>query len=546
MDSKTIVKRYRQLEMQRKSLDSVLDDIDMYVVPYRGEFFSDLTSEHEVRWKRTRIFDSTAIVACNLLASQMHGNLTSPVTKWFHLRFKDDDLNREPDAKGWLEDVSRRIWRALQESDFNNTAAEMYKDICSFGTAVIMAEEKNDLEWEGIDFTALPIMDSYFEMGPDGIPYRIYRRLRYTRLELEQRFPDLPDELDLDDVEESDVDAKIEVVFCVYKRDDVDDQPQALLPPEKRPIGYKYCLLNSSTKLEEGGYYQYPGMVVRWDKVAGAKWGSSPAMDLLSDIKQLNELVAQTSEARAKALDPPYITTERGVIGDLDLESGGVTVVTDMDMLKPLIPASDFVQADTERLRLQEAIRAGFFIDKLEFKDSPQMTATEVNMRYERMLRMMSPTLGRLQADFLDPLVEIMYGILARHQQLPEMPAFLIEREGVELDIEYIGPMPRAQKAEVAMSIEAWMMGIANLAQIFPEMLDNVDTDAVVSIMRDLRGVPADCQRGSRDVEQIRAERAEQQEAMELAQRMQAGGEAAEAMGKGAQAVQESGVEMPA
>lgn len=539
MDASIIVKRYAALESQRKTLDTVLEDIDRYVVPYRGEFFDDMQSEHSVEWHRTRIFDSTAIVACNLLASQMHGNLTSPVTKWFHLRFRDDEANRDPEAKGWLEEVGTRIWRTLQESDFNNTAAEMYKDICSFGTAILMEEPKTDLKYSGIDFNALPIMDSYFEMGPDNIPYRIYRRLRYTRLELQERFPDMPEDLKIDEVEEASVDAKIEVIFCIYRRSEAGGKD--VMKPEERPVGYKYVLRNDPVDLEEGGYYEFPAMVVRWDKVAGAKWGSSPAMDLLSDIKQLNELVAQVSEARSKALDPPYMTTERGIIGDLDLEAGGVTVVTDMDLLQPLIPASDFVQSDMERQRLQDAIRSGFFIDKLEFKDSPAMTATEVNARMERMMRMMSPTLGRLQTDFLDPLIEITYSILNRQKQLPPPPEVL--GQGTELDIEYIGPMPRAQKGEVAMSIEQWLMGVANMAQLFPEMMDVVDPDETVRILQDMRGVPATCARTQKEVDGIRQQRAEQQAAMQEAENLRMGGEAAQAAGKGAKELQEAGME---
>ena len=90
MDGTTIIKRYSQLESQRKSLDSVLQDIDRYVVPYRGEFFNDLSTEHSVRWHRTRIYDSTAIVACNLLASQMHGNLTPPAAPDIAETFGED------------------------------------------------------------------------------------------------------------------------------------------------------------------------------------------------------------------------------------------------------------------------------------------------------------------------------------------------------------------------------------------------------------------------------------------------------------------------
>jgi hypothetical protein len=536
MDGRTIVNRFRQLESQRKSMDNVLQDIDHYVVPYRGEFYSDMLTENQVEWNRTQLYDSTAVVACDLLASQMHGNLTSPVTKWFGLRFRDEDTQSDPAAAEWLEDSEERLWQVLVESDFNNTAAEMYTDISSFGTSILTMEQKNDIEWRGLDFTALPVMDSYFEMGPMDKPYAIYRRLRYTKLELEARF-NLPKDLNLDEDggKDSSVDAKIEVVFCIYHRNDnplIRDGESVMYTPTDRPIGYKYCLLRSGTELDEGGYFQFPGMVVRWDKVAGAKWGTSPAMRLLSDIRQLNELVAQTSEARAKVIDPPFITTSRGVIGDADLQPGGQTLVEEMDEIRPWNAGSDFVQADIERERLQQAIREGFFIDKLEFKDSPAMTATEVNMRYERMLRLMSPTLGRLQTDFLDPLIQNTFMIMLRQDQFLEMPESIAD---MELDIEYTGPMPRAQKAEVAMGIESWLMTIANLAELYPEMADVPDTDKVAATLGQLRGVPAKLLKTEDELKEIREARAAQQKAVNEIQMATAAGEAAQSIGKGAQ-----------
>ena len=168
------------------------------------------------------------------------------------------------------------------------------------------------------------------------------------------------------------------------------------------------------------------------------------------------------------------------------------------------------------------------------------MTATEVNARMEKMLRMMSPQLGRLQSDFLDPLIEITYSILARQKQIEPMPEVL--GKNAELDIEYIGPMPRSQKAEVAMSIEAWMMSIAELSQLFPDMIDVIDTDDVVRQLQDLRGVPASCAKSQKDVDALREKRAEEQRQMQEAEKVRMGGEAAEAAGKGAKSMQEAGM----
>jgi hypothetical protein len=328
-----------------------------------------------------------------------------------------------------------------------------------------------------------------------------------------------------------DPDEKHEIIFCVYERRKVDeDEEIARLAPEARPFGYKYVLHRTADVLEEGGYYEMPAFVARWKKVSGSSWGHSPAFIALSDILQLNELVANTSEARAKAIDPPMMTTERGIISDLDLNPGGLTMVTAMDELAPLLQGTRFDQADIEREHLQENIRGVYFIDKLELKESPAMTATEVMVRYERMQRQFAPTLGRLQADLLDPLIEMTYRTLERNGRLPAPPQNLGNQL---LDIEYTGPIPRAQKNEQAQAVSLWIGELAGLAQVIPDILDVPDSDKVARELAVDRGVPVKLMRNENEVRQIRRQREEQQQAMRQFELLQGAGEAMQSIGEG-------------
>jgi hypothetical protein len=533
MKAEQIRLRFDSLYSQRKTLDNTFQVIEKYVVPYRGEFFKPMTSMLEVEWRRRKIYDSTAPVACDLLASQIHSNLTSPSIRWFELKFRSDQLNDMQGAKEWLESVQSQIWQTLLESDFNMEIAETYLDLCAYGTAILFEEELDEDEWKGITFTAIPVKDAYFEYGSDDNLLRIYRRLQYTQLQLKDKFP----EYNFDDlIGNNDVDEKHDVIFCVYKRDDVEADDGKPRKPEKRPYGYQYVLHQSAETLEEGGYFDMPAFVSRWKKVSGSQWGHSPAFVCLSDVLQLNEVVAQTSEARAKAIDPPMITTERGIISDLDLNPGGLTMVTDMSEIAPLPLLSRFDQADAEIQRLQDSIRAVFFIDKLELKDSPAMTATEVMVRYERMQRQFAPTLGRLQADLLDPLIEITYRTLGRAGQLPPPPEGL---EAADLDIEYTGPIPRAQKNEQAQNISLWVNEVAGLSQLVPEFVDIIDTDAVARELGFDRGVPAKLMRNEKEVAEIRQQRAQAQQQAEQMAMLEQAGSAMKGIGEGAAAMDE-------
>ncbi len=533
MDGLEIRQRFDELASLRDTMDDTLQKIERYVVPYRGEFFQDLMSENEVNWRRRHIYDSTAPIAADLLASSIHSNLTSPMIRWFNLRFRNEALNQNVNAVEWLEMVESQIWQVMQESDFNMEVAEVYLDLVSFGTAILFQEELSDADWEGMTFTAMPIQDCYFEHGADDKAIRVFRRLRYTRLQLEDKWPD-HDFSEFDD----NTDTKHEVIFAVYKRPDVTEVAP-VMKPEARPWGYQFVMHTTAESLEEGGYYEMPAHVVRWKKVAGSRWGHSPAFVALSDIMQLNETVAMTTEARLKEIDPPMKTTERGVMGDLDLMPGGLTMVTEMDQLERLLqPNPTMFRANEEILRLQESIRSTFYVDKLELKESPAMTATEVLARLDKQQRQFAPTLGRLQADLLDPLIEWTYDALTRNGRIPPPPEGL---EQADLDIEYTGPIPRSMKNEEAQGTSLWineLAGLSTASEQLAEITDVVDTDSLARGLGLARGVPASYMRSEEEVTMIREARAQQQAEMAQLQQAQMAGDAMQSVADGAQAME--------
>ena len=518
MKSDIIRQRFDQLEAFLKSLDDTFQRIETYVVPYRGEFFKPLDSEQEVDWRRRELYDSTAPIAADLLASSIHSNLTSPMIPWFKLRFRQDQLNETVEASEWLEIVQGQIWQSLQESDFDMEMAEIYLDLVSFGTAILFQEEITDGTWEGITFTAIPVRDGYFEYGADDKVLRMYRRLQYTKMQLEDKFPDYDFDFltNTNDEDKGPVDEKHTVVFCVYKRDEVKEVTTRM-KPEARPWGYQYVLHRNSEKLDEGGYYQMPAHVPRWKKVSGSRWGHSPAFIALSDIIQINQTVADVSESRAKKIDPPMMTTERGLLSDLDLLPGGLTVVMAMDDLAPLLPPTSEEPAELEINRLQESIRSTFYVDKLELKESPAMTATEVLARLDKQQRQFAPTLGRLKADLLDPVIEWTFDALTRNGLLPEMPQVVLD-SAISLDIEYTGPIPRSMNNEEAHGVSLWLGELAGLGEAFPDIKDVADTDEAARGLGLSRGVPAAYMRSNDDIKTIREDR---RQAMEEARQME-------------------------
>ncbi|RKZ98154.1 MAG: hypothetical protein DRQ42_08995 [Gammaproteobacteria bacterium] len=169
------------------------------------------------------------------------------------------------------------------------------------------------------------------------------------------------------------------------------------------------------------------------------------------------------------------------------------------------------------------------------------MTATEVNVRYELMQRLLGPTFGGLKTDLLDPIVERAFNILYRAGKLPQLPEGL---EEANIDVNYTGPLARSQKFEEAQAIQNYMMTTAQLAEAYPEALDIIDVDGAMSTMAILQGVPAKALKGKAEIKEMREQRKQQQEAAMQTQQAQEAGAAMQSVGQGAQAMGEAPPEM--
>jgi hypothetical protein len=197
----------------------------------------------------------------------------------------------------------------------------------------------------------------------------------------------------------------------------------------------------------------------------------------------------------------------------------------------------DLVKIEEEHLR--KSIRDLFFADALTAlppADAGQMTAYEVAQRIGLMQQLMGPALLRLMTEFLEPLADRVFGILWRGGVLPPVPREVVlaaQRNQGQLDIEYNGPLARAQRGSEVKAVAEVLATAGQMVGLTqtPEALDNLDLDAMLRIVAEASGAPRSVLRDTTQVELLRRARAEQQAA--LAQ-MQAQQMQAESLGKAA------------
>ena len=463
MDAKTLVGKFRALESQRKTVEEVWQEIERFVAPHKGKFFPSNVGEGGVEWKRRNIYDSTAVQSHIQLASSIHGSLTNPAIRWFEMKWRDKAMGHDHAAQIWLEDASNRIYNELLDSNFNSEANQAYRNLTSFGTAFVTQEPKADLteDWQGLNFSSPPLKQCYFEPDDQGQCYTFFRHLSWRASKVVAKFGDDTPE-DVRRKYENNTDEEVSVLFAVWPRNNGQDADR-VLTPENRPFGWAYILLNDAHVIDKGGYYEMPAYVPRWEITDESMWGHSPAHYALADILTLNQLVQLDLKSREKVVDPALLANERALISNLDLGPGALNAVRDINGIKAFESAARFDAVESTIVRLQMAVRKYFYIDQLELKESPAMTATEVQVRVELMQRLLASPMTRLKEDFLDPLLQRTFNLLYRAGELGEPP------EGLDLsdyDIEYVGPLARAQRFDESASIERWITQLQLIAQM--------------------------------------------------------------------------------
>ena len=509
-----IKKRMNQMEGSRGTWEDHWQEILDYVMPRKA----DITFKRTKGEKRAEIlFDSTAITASNLLAASLQGTLTSPSLQWFNIKLKEEQLNQDRGVQLWLEDCSKRMYEVFNETNFNSEVHEMYLDLVTIGTGALFVEEGNKGFVESkIHFNTMHIAEYYIQENVQGYVDTLYRRYKLSARQAVQEFGE-------DNLGEKVLQAakeKPDKMFnFIHAVEPLEDYERAMGKSNTK-LPFHSCHVCEEDKMlvRGGGYNEFPYLVPRWTKATGEIFGRSPSYNALPDIKTLNKAVEIGLKAWAKAIDPPLLVQDDGVIGKVRMTPGGITVIRNDAAIKPLQIGSNWQITDLKENQLRTAIRQAYYSDQLQLQDGPQMTATEVQVRYELMQRLLGPTLGRFQSEFLNPLIERVFNIMFRANALLPVPEIA---EGQSLQVEFIGPLARSQRMEEAVAVERLYQLGMQLAQADPNILDLFDNDTAIRLRAELLGVPKTVLRGPAEVEQMRRQRAEaqqQQQQMMMAQ----------------------------
>tara|TARA_R100000900_G_scaffold108293_1_gene83998 strand:- start:1480 stop:3105 length:1626 start_codon:yes stop_codon:yes gene_type:complete len=514
--AKNLLKRYDRLKAQRQNWESHWQEVADYMQPRKA----DVTKTRSKGDKRTElIFDGSPLQSVELLAASLHGMLTNPSTPWFSLRFKQNDMENEDEAKEWLEDATEVMYSAFNKSNFQQEIFELYHDLITFGTAAMFIEEDDE---DILKFSTRHINEIFIAENDKGRIDTVFRKFSLSARAVMQKFGDVS--MNIATKAQKDPYEEVEILHAVYPRSDFDPKKQ---DKQNMPFESVYLDAESGDELSVSGFREFPFVVPRYLKASHEIYGRSPAMTALPDVKMLNEMSKTTIKSAQKQVDPPLLVPDDGFMLPVRTIPGGLNFYRagTRDRIEPLnIGANTPLGLNMEEQR-RNSIRNAFYVNQLMMQSGPQMTATEVIQRNEEKMRLLGPVLGRLQSELLKPLIDRTFALILRKNLFRPAPEFLA---GQDIEIEYVSPLAKAQKSTELSSIMRAIEILGSLSNVAP-VFDHINMDKLVRHLADIVGVPQKILKPQSELNAERQQAAQQQEQMQQMQQVQ---QLAEAGGK--------------
>lgn len=486
-----------------------------YYLPRRYVWLLSPTERLNRTTKNSLIIDGTGTNSAKTLASGMMNGITSPSRPWLRLRatgFEEDDN----EARIWLDEVTRRILLAMAETNFYNTMAVAYLDLSVFGTAAILIYE----DYENVFRCYNCALGEYYLAQDDRQIVNTFAR--QFSLQVHQV------------VKKWGIENCSEATKSLYNMGGASCYKDVsiihLIEPNIKHEGfikgnfdfrelYWEVGAQAGEILSAEGFYELPGIFPRWELTANDSYGTSPAMDALGDVIQLQHESKKKAQGLDKLIDPPVLADVQLQNKPLAMLPRGVTYVAGINNVG--VKAAYQVQLPldmmTEDIReVQGRIRETFHNDL--FRMISQLdtvrSATEIDARREEKLVLLGPVLERFENEALDPAVKRIYAIMDRAGLLPEPPERL---QGANIEIQYVSVLTSAQTAVATIPTERWIGLIGNVAAVYPGAL-NVPNweELILNYGRDL-GVRAKDMKSREEIAALREKDAQLANARETA-----------------------------
>ena len=507
-------KRFDVVWQNRVSdMDDYCAEIALHVLPVAIKTIKNQDKHERSAWRK--IVDNTGKDALKVLAAGMLSGTCSPSRPWFVIEASDPYLKKDTQVKQWLKELQDTCYATFAKSNVYRTVHNCYLQEGAFGTCAALAPRSKDAQLMDL----IPMTFGEYAITVDSFnkPNGVYRKFKLT---VENMVAFFGEDNVSDTVKSAynndNLDQEFTIHHAIYQRVGAKG-----FGAKNMPYASIYFEPSAQDKLlRESGLESFEVICGRWTVSSSDIYGESPASECFGDMRALQKAHQQVAKGVDYQVSPPMLLPDYLKGQEKETLPNGIAFYkpspsSQTAQVQPMMN----VQFDLNGLvnqiaQSQSRIDRAFYKDlflMLDQYDQGKMTATEVYERKAEKMLMLGPVVERQIDELLRPLVELCVNrVLDSSQYLQETAPEAIQDK--EIKIEFVSILALAQRATGASNLERMLSIVGNVAQVDPQVLDKFDTDKFIDEYAEIIGASPMIFRDPKVVEQMRADRAKQQQ----------------------------------
>lgn len=524
---------FTQLSLARIDFEKYWQQVHEVAAPDATDFrYTPLTSmmgtrgpvlEATAARKSRKLYDSTAVWAVDRLASGIEALVVPQSEYWHGYALSDFTKEDETDEEKLFLERLRNLTFKLRydvDSGWITAIQTAIRRVVAFGNAFMFLEEGYDRR-AFFRYMYLPLRECFIAENRYHQVDTFMRAYELTARQAVQKFGNrVSPTIQRAANNPSNKTEKFCFLHCIGPRADYG-LPSAGV---KNAPYYSIHIEYSSRKIVgESGFYEFPIIDFRWMPEPGRVYGEGPVMRCLSDIQSLQVQAKNELLASEQAVKPPLLVSDVGVVSRPNTAPNAITYgglnAQGQRRVDTLFNGQrlDFATMvlEAKRNQVKESMYINLFALLVQ---NPQMSATEAMIRANEKGELLGPAGSRLQQS-LSNMNERELGMMQR-RGIFETEQFTPPDSMTDADVgaAFTSPLDRARKGREVEGTINLLNVLAPIAQVDPEIVDNLDGDQMVRGLSDRMGVPVSFVADQERVAMKRQQRAQQQQAQQNAE----------------------------
>ncbi len=529
--AREIMKRQDSLEQERALYEPTWEQVAQFCAPDspplqwkgRSSIIGTYNQAVQASVRLPEIYDTTIISAATRLAAGLESLIIPQSDKWHGISTDDIADEETQEEREWAENLRDLLFkiRYTPASNWVPSAQSMLENVVKFGPGYIYAEE--GYAGQHVYYCSIPIQEAFIARNMWGVVDIFHRRYEESARALAQRvgYENLPRSIQkmVDDT-----DSQLQMVQVVQAIQPRDERKTYERDGETTYLDGEFASYHIVEDEEEivmeRDFHSFPISCFSWRRHQGDTYGISPTIMALTTVKEVNEVRRVGLRGMQQMVDPatasmsgidyvPILNPGQNYPGLVNDQGRQLVVPINMGA-KPELAMQYAQERDDE-------IRDMMFVNLFQvLAQNPSETATEALIKQNEKGELLGPAGSVIQSGLaanMDRELAILEskGLYEQGSRFVPPPSL----EGKDIRATFTSPLDNLRRTAEAKDAIAIVTTASQYAQATqdPRMLDNIDGDQFLDVVRGAGRAPQRMFRRKEEVAAIRQARADAQKA---------------------------------